>query len=126
MQQHYAEICGCGGGGGGAGAPPSVLLAPWTLSRLAAVLASSQNEFEVFMDAEATSSSLNLSPDLGDPWQDAPLGPDGGGGERDEKPRGVSADEVAEWPSGARRLAGRYVRQLKYCGGTFSARLGAP
>lgn len=134
-QQHYAEIGGSGGVSSGVGtgatatAPPSALVAPWTLSRLSALLADTQADFEVFTDVEATSSSLNLAADLGEPWAEA-AGAGGGSGASDARagdaPGEVLGAGAAEWRSSAQRLAGRYVRQLKFGGAMFSARLGAP
>ncbi|KAI8475408.1 MAG: hypothetical protein J3K34DRAFT_484669 [Monoraphidium minutum] len=112
-QQYYAEISGGGGGGGGSGgAPPQALVAPWVLVRLSALLSECQGEFEVFTDVETTSSSLNAAPEHA-----AAVCGGGGGGDR---------LEAGEWAPSAARLAGRHVRQLKYSGGAFSARLGAP
>jgi hypothetical protein len=112
-QQHYAELGSSVGGGDSSG----LLVAPWTLARLSALLAESQAEFEVFTDAEATSSSLNLCADLDTAWQRGQA--EGAGG-------GVGGEERAAWGPSCLRLAGRYVKQLRFSGGAFDARLAAP
>jgi hypothetical protein len=132
-QQHYAEIGGGAGAGGGAAAAAAAtgvpagtaLVAPWALCRLAAVLRDSQQEFEVFADPEPTSCSLNPAPVLGAAWSHD-YGGGGGGAAPAPAGVGVSGLELGQWGAGARQLAGRHVRQLRFADGTFSARLGAP
>jgi hypothetical protein len=108
-QQHYAELFSSGGASSGCGG--GLLAAPWTLSRLAALLAEAEGEFEVFTDAEPTSAGLNPAPGADAPWQVAPPG---------------GAAESAAWADGCRALGGRYVRQLRFASGAFDAKLGAP
>jgi hypothetical protein len=105
-------------------------VAPWTLARLVAVLSSSQCEFEVFTEAEPTSSSMNLAGGCGAPWARrggaaAAAEVDGGvDGERGDV--GIAAAEAAAWLPGCQQLGGRYVKQLRFSNAVFSAKLGAP
>ncbi|GBF97731.1 hypothetical protein Rsub_10895 [Raphidocelis subcapitata] len=133
QQQHYSELLpgggaassggdgGIGGGGPSSGGPGGGggLVAPWTLARLASLLAESEGEFEVFTDAEATSGSCNPAPDLAAPWAAEAAQGEGGGG-------ALSCQERAGFGPSSARLAGRFVRQLRFSGGAFSARLAAP
>lgn len=140
---HYAELCApgdadastgsavgsVGAGGSGSGSSGSgAVIAPWVLARLAALLAETQHSgFELFAEPEPGSASLNPAAEIvaGARWAAAAAAAEGRGSE--ESDGAFSPAERAAWAESARRLAGRFVRQLRLDGdtGLFSVRLGA-